>query len=147
MQELVLYALLLFTAVLVLTANSTFASDESRAPETPDDQYCSEDGCPGEHNALETASESSTQSWNIFSTITDTLTSLKDTVVYNLYKKSEEIYNKTAEFAEKVYSRISEFAEQVRVVFQEEFNNFLEVLWERAVGTDPAKGTCTSNKR
>ena len=120
MQELVLYALLLFTAVLVLTANSTFASDESRAPETPDNQHCSENGCPGEHNTLETASESSTQPWNVFSTIKDTLTTVKDTIKYNVYKAGSTIYNKT----EEVYNKIADFAEKVRVVFREEFNTF-----------------------
>ena len=132
MQELVLNALLLFTAVLVLTANSTFASDESSAPEAPDNQYCSEDGCPGEHNTLETASESSTQSWNVFSSIIDTLITVKDTIKYNVYKAG----SKTAE----VYNNIVNFAEQVRVVFREEFNTFVEVIWVVTVGTYPANG-------
>ena len=130
----------LFTVVILLLANGIDSTDGSSEPQ--DSQYCTEDDCPGEDNTVIEV-DSSTQRWNVFSTIQDTLTSVKDTIKYNVYKTGEGIYNTTAEFAEEVYTTVADFSERVRVVFREEFNSFLEVLWERAIGTDPANGTWT----
>ena len=52
-------------------------------------------------------------------------------VFYNKTKiVAEQVYNHTAEFAGKVYEKIEEFAEKVRIVLREEFDSFLEVIWE-----------------
>lgn len=99
--------------------------------------YCSKDGCPDE---LEEAGDRSAQSWNLFSAIRDTLTSVKDTIKYNVYKA----YNKTVEFAGNIYGVVEEFSERVRTVFKEEFTSFLEILWESAVGTNPENGRMES---
>ena len=75
---------------------------------------------------LDTVPDSSAQQWDVLSTIGDILTSVKDTVLYNVYTKPLEY----------VYDQATEFAETVRSVFREELYNFLEYLWERGVGTD-----------
>ena len=118
-------------------------------PDSAESQYCTDDGCdiPGstiskprtsnvaesEKGKLDTVSDSSAQQWDVLSTIRDTLTSVKDTVLYN-------VYTRPLEFAESVYDEVTEFAEKVRSVFREEFYYFLEVLWETGVGTDPKSG-------
>ena len=104
-----------------------------------DNGYCSRDGCADE---LEKAGSRSAQRvWSIFSSISNTLlTSVKDTIKYNAYKT----YNKTAEFAGNIREAVEDFSERVRTVFREEFSSFLEVLWERAVGTKPENGKMES---
>ena len=37
---------------------------------------------------------------------------------------------KTMEYAKVVYEKVEEFAEKVRVVLNEEFNKFFDLLWE-----------------
>ena len=37
---------------------------------------------------------------------------------------------KTVEYAKVVYKKVEEFAEKVRVVLNEEFNKFVNLLWE-----------------
>ena len=123
--------------------------DFTLGPDNTESQYCTDDGCdiPGstiskprtsneaesEEGELDTVPDSSAQQWDVLSTIQDTLTSVKDTVLYN-------VYTKPLEFAESVYDQATEFAEKVRSVFREEFYYFLEVLWETGVGTDPKSG-------
>ena len=80
--------------------------------------------------------DGSAQSWNIFSAIDD----FKDALKYTAYKKLEGMYNTTAKIADNIYSAVEDFSERVRSVFREEFSSFLEVMWESAVGTDPANG-------
>ena len=114
----------------------------------PENQYCTDDSCDmhefepapsvtvtagGDGVQLEEKPDTSTQHWNVFSTITDYVTTVKDTVKFTVYKKA-------GEFADTVYETVDDFAERVRYVFREEFNYFLEVLWESAVGTNPANG-------
>ena len=52
------------------------------------------------------------------------------------YVGSAHLHRSTPEF----YSAVEDFSERVRSVFREEFSSFLEVMWESAVGTDPANG-------
>ena len=138
-------ALLLVTAVAVSrSATDKSAHHRSRQEFTPrqdKSQYCEDHGCDGadsprtnaaegEDVELDTIPDSSAQQWTLFSAIRDTLTSVKDTLVYN-------VYTKPLEYA---YDQATEFAEKVRYVFREEFYNFLDYLWERGVGTDTKSG-------
>ncbi|CAI8028632.1 hypothetical protein GBAR_LOCUS16309, partial [Geodia barretti] len=120
----------------------------------PESGHCSEDGCPaddgeprggrGGGDELENVGDGSAQKWNIFSSISDAIISFKDTVKYNAYKKLEGMYNTTAEFADNIYSAVEDFSERVRSVFREEFSSFLDIMWESAVGTDPANSGADS---
>ena len=119
-----------------------------------EDGYCTEDSC-SEGTELQDIGETSFQWWNlnemgkyIINNIkfnlyrkieqaqNATIASLKGTingfeVISNqTVKIAEAVYNKTAEFAGEVYERIEEFAEKVRDVLREEFDNFVELLWE-----------------
>ena len=131
MKNLVLRALVLIAALAISSAEN---------------QYCTDSGCdiPGSKSGtsnvvesdkgeLDTVPDSSTQQWDVLSTIGGILTSVKDTVLYNLYTKPME-------FAKSVYDQATEYAEKVRSVFREEFHKFLEVLWEAGVGIDPKSG-------
>ena len=119
-----------------------------------EDGHCSKDGCPpddklsrgggDELESVEDDSHWSAQPWNVLYTITDTLTTVKDNLKYNAYKTVEGVYNTTTEFAGSVFDAVEEFSERVRGVFREEFTSFLENIWERAVGTDPANGKTES---
>ena len=100
--------------------------------------HCSKDGCP---DKLKTTGDASAQGWILLSAISDTITSVKDTIQYNAYRAAEGVYNTTAEFAENMYETIESFSERVRLVFREEFNSFLEIIWESALGTNPANGS------
>ena len=127
--------------------------DFALGPDDTEGQYCTDHGCdiPGstisnprtsdaaesEGFELDTVSDSSAQQWDVFSTIQDTLTSVKDTLLFNAYTKP-------LEFGKRVYNKATEYAEKVRTIFREEFSNFLEVIWETGVGTDPKSGkACT----
>ena len=137
MQECVARTVLLFCAAALLLGRASSGGD-------PGSEYCTrDDGCPesprgGEE--LATAGDASAQKWNIFSAISDAVTSVKDSVKYTVYKTAERVYNTTTKFAENVYVAVEDFTERVRRVFREEFSTFLEVLWESSVGTNPADG-------
>ena len=110
-------------------------SGSAHSRRDPESGQCSEDGCPADE--LEKVGDGSAQKWSIFSAISDTIISVKDTLKYHAYKKFEGIVNTTAEF---VYNKVEDFSERVRSVFREEFSSFLDIMWESAVGTDPANG-------
>ena len=125
----------LLGAVLLLAALSASGVDNG---------YCTDESC-SEPNVADVAESSGSlwqslsstirssgsymQSWDIFSTIQEYLIKIKDTIVHNINKKAQEVYEK-----------LEDFADRVRNVFREEFGSFLEVLWERALGTAPESG-------
>ena len=96
-----------------------------------DNGYCTDESCSEPPSVADVVQSSGSymQSWDIFSTIQEYLTKIQDTVVYNINKKAKEVYEK-----------LEDFADRVRTVFREEFGSFLEVLWERALGTAPESG-------
>ena len=139
----------------VVRETASSMKDYVLGPDNKETQYCTDHSCdipgstilkPEAAPPLENSDEdglvvvpddgSSPQHWNVFSTIQDTLTSVKDSIQYTVYKK-------TTQFANSVYNTVHEFSEKVRSVFREEFNNFLELLWEKGIGTDPASGKLT----
>ena len=87
-----------------------------------------------------TGGDTSAQSWDIFSAMSDTLTSVRDSVLYNMYKTLQGTYNKTIEFAEDVVGAIDDFTERVRLVIREEFNSCLELFWGALFGNNPESG-------
>ena len=125
-------------------------SGSAHSQRDPESGHCTEDGCPaddgeprggrGGGDELENVGDGSTQTWNPFSAISDALIYVKDTLKYTVYKKLEGMYNTTAKIADNIYSAVEDFSERVRSVFREEFSSFLDIMWESAVGTDPANG-------
>ena len=188
---LVLYALLLFTAVSLV--KNTADCSNGLEFEDSDDEYCTDDDCEDDDSSLELYLDSSKQGQSWLSYFKDTLSSAtgvrnvlnvltglkgaigsaRKFIMYNLNQKYEQIYNTTAElvyeakeiimhnldksyeqlykyyeeiknttreFGQKVYDKAANFTERVRVVFREEFNNFLETIWEYGLGESVANG-------
>ena len=190
-KMLVLYALLLFTAVSLI--KNTADGSNGLEFEDSDDEYCTDDDCEDDDSSLELYLDSSKQGQSWLSYFKDTLSSAtgvrnvlnvltglkgvidsaRKFIMYNLNQKYEKIYNTTAElvyeakeiimhnldksyeqlykyyeeiknttreFGQKVYDKAANFSERVRVVFREEFNNFLETIWEYGLGESVANG-------
>ena len=112
-----------------------------------EDGYCTEDSC-SEGTELQDIGETSFQWWNL----NEMVKYIINTIKFILYRKIEQaqnatidiveslkgtithrfevISNQTVKIAEAVYNKTAEFAEKVRDVLREEFDNFVELLWE-----------------
>ena len=80
------------------------------------DAESSEDSEKEEDKDVMVEEEGEVQNWNVFSTIRDTITYVKDTLVYTAYKKA------------------TDFSENVRSVLREEFYQLMNVFFEYSVG-------------
>ena len=118
------------------------AANYALGPDNTNTEYCSAEGCEesqgfsrpksstpssshstaedetdGDHHLqLVDKQDDSVQRWNVLSTISNTLTTVRDTVQHTVYK------------------RTTEYAEKVRSVVREEFYELLEGMWERSMG-------------